>query len=141
MNNAADLRAEALPAYLCHKRVRAMKIGAIVREELPKFSGATCKGSIALGSACGHCERCAWEKTGSGGGAVLVPSDPRLPNITVDQAYLAKHEPAVGGYFVLYDDGYQSFSPAKAFEDGYTLAEMNALELGSAVRAAGLAGK
>ena len=24
------------------------------------------------------------------------------------------------GYFVVYDDGYQSWSPAKAFEDGYT---------------------
>lgn len=32
----------------------------------------------------------------------------------------AKHTPHVGGYFVLYEDGYQSFSPAKAFEEGYT---------------------
>lgn len=27
----------------------------------------------------------------------------------------------VGGYFVVYDDGYTSFSPAEAFESGYTL--------------------
>lgn len=26
----------------------------------------------------------------------------------------------VGGYFVKYADGYESFSPAKAFEEGYT---------------------
>jgi len=32
----------------------------------------------------------------------------------------AKHKPTVGGYYVLYDDGYTSFSPAKAFEEGYT---------------------
>jgi len=38
-------------------------------------------------------------------------------------SYFAKHEPTVGGYFVEYEDGYQSFSPAKAFEDGYTLVE------------------
>ena len=31
-----------------------------------------------------------------------------------------KHQPHVGGYYVIYDDGYSSFSPAKAFEDGYT---------------------
>lgn len=27
--------------------------------------------------------------------------------------------PEVGGYMVIYGDGYVSFSPAKAFEDGY----------------------
>jgi hypothetical protein len=26
----------------------------------------------------------------------------------------------LGGYYVVYDDGYTSFSPAKAFEEGYT---------------------
>lgn len=26
----------------------------------------------------------------------------------------------VGGYYVEYDDGYMSWSPARAFEDGYT---------------------
>lgn len=39
----------------------------------------------------------------------------------VDRHYVQKHQPAVGGYFVVYDgDFYQSYSPAKAFEDGYT---------------------
>ena len=31
-----------------------------------------------------------------------------------------KHKPKVGGYLVQYEDGYQSYSPAKAFEEGYT---------------------
>ncbi len=43
--------------------------------------------------------------------------------VAVDASYLAKHQPSVGGYFVVYDDGYLSFSPAKAFEDGYTRLE------------------
>lgn len=30
-------------------------------------------------------------------------------------------EPAVGDYYVQYEDGYASWSPAKAFEGGYTL--------------------
>lgn len=41
--------------------------------------------------------------------------------VDVDQAYVSKHHPQVGGYFVQYEDGYLSFSPAKAFEDGYAL--------------------
>ena len=40
--------------------------------------------------------------------------------IEVDHEYVAKRGPERGGYFVVYDDGYKSFSPAKAFEDGYT---------------------
>jgi len=40
--------------------------------------------------------------------------------ITVDNKYIEKHEPKVGGYYVRYKDGYQSFSPKEAFEEGYT---------------------
>lgn len=32
----------------------------------------------------------------------------------------AKHQPKIGDYYVMYDGGYTSVSPAKAFEDGYT---------------------
>lgn len=38
----------------------------------------------------------------------------------VPPAWVEKHKPEVGGYFVLYSDGYRSFSPARAFEEGYT---------------------
>lgn len=30
--------------------------------EPPIFTRPTCRGSFALGSACGHCERCDWER-------------------------------------------------------------------------------
>lgn len=33
--------------------------------------------------------------------------------------FMGRHGPEVGGYFVEYADGYQSYSPAKAFEEGY----------------------
>jgi hypothetical protein len=36
----------------------------------------------------------------------------------VDASYLEKHKPYVGGYYVVYQDGYKSFSPAKALEEG-----------------------
>lgn len=33
--------------------------------------------------------------------------------------YVAKHNPQADGYFVQYEDGYKSYSPAQAFENGY----------------------
>lgn len=41
--------------------------------------------------------------------------------ILMEREWLDKHNPAVGGYLVFYEDGYKSFSPALAFEKGYTL--------------------
>jgi hypothetical protein len=34
-------------------------------------------------------------------------------------AWMQRHRPQVGGYYVDYEDGYSSFSPAAAFEGGY----------------------
>lgn len=41
----------------------------------------------------------------------------------VDRAYMDKHKPQAGGYYVRYADGYESWSPADAFEEGYTKVE------------------
>lgn len=41
-------------------------------------------------------------------------------SFSVGEEYIAKHDPEEGGYYVRYADGYESFSPAKAFEEGYT---------------------
>lgn len=40
-------------------------------------------------------------------------------NVGLD--YMRKHQPKAGGYYVVYKGGYQSFSPADAFEEGYSL--------------------
>jgi hypothetical protein len=53
-------------------------------------------------------------------GATITPADPGYGPFRVDAAYMDKHKPQVGGYYVVYADGYKSWSPAQAFEEGYT---------------------
>jgi hypothetical protein len=85
-----------MPRYKCHKEVWALKIAKIVKD----------------GEG---------EHRESDGSAMLTPADKHYGPIKVDFDYMRKHNPQIGGYFVVYDDGYKSFSPAKAFEEGYTL--------------------
>jgi len=54
------------------------------------------------------------------GTAVIDPEEAKYGPIVVSAGYLRKHEPQPGGYYVQYEDGYRSFSPAAAFEAGYT---------------------
>lgn len=51
---------------------------------------------------------------------LLIPEDPIYAAFRVDAEYARKHDPKPGGYYVVYADGYKSFSPAAAFEEGYT---------------------
>lgn len=53
----------------------------------------------------------------------------------------ARMTPAPGDYVVTQSDGYVYLNPKDVFERKYRPAEPNALELGAAVRRAGLAGK
>lgn len=40
--------------------------------------------------------------------------------VAVQRNAFARGIPAIGNYIVVYEDGYVSWSPAKAFEEGYT---------------------
>ena len=51
---------------------------------------------------------------------VLTFDNPAYAPKIVSEAYEHKHNPEAGGYYVVYADGYESYSPAKAFEEGYT---------------------
>lgn len=87
-----------MPRYKCHKEVWALKIKAIV----PDIDNARREGRE------------------TDGGAIITPEDEGYAPFKVDVNFMRKHNPEVGGYYVVYAGGYKSFSPAKAFEDGYT---------------------
>ena len=86
-----------MPRYKCHKEVWALKIKAI--EQAPADQ----------------------DRFHAGGDWYLVPENARYAKILVGHdEYVVKHKPEVDGYYVVYADGYKSYSPAKAFEDGYS---------------------
>lgn len=84
------------PQYQCHKIVSAFKILRMAQGISPANEG----------------NKPVWN---------IWPVDHDLDPIEVDAAWLEKNKVVPGGYVVIYNDGYMSFSPEKAFEDGYTL--------------------
>jgi len=91
----SSLNDSLLPRYQCHKIVRAAKITRIAEEQVMP----------------------SWLLFFDD----LPPLSPgAILQANVSLAWFQKHEPKVGGYYVLYDDGYESFSPAEAFEAGYS---------------------
>jgi len=80
-----------MPRYVCHKQVWALKIASLKE-------GVEDKNSVLMSF-----------------------SDEGYAPIHVDFDWYYRHKPEAGGYYVVYRDGYKSYSPAKAFEDGYTL--------------------
>lgn len=94
----AQIQDPPMPKYQCHKIVSALKIFDVVPNS--KTLGAT-----------------------------LYPHDPRFSPVEVDQEWFTKRVPKLvpgqetPGYFIVYDDGYSSWSPVKAFEDGYVLVD------------------
>jgi hypothetical protein len=97
--------AMALPRYECHKKVWALKIRAIEKclPTIEELEGILNR-AASLPSI----------------GAIITPEEPGYAPFGVSVEYVHKHKPEVGGYYVIYKDGYQSFSPAEAFEEGYT---------------------
>jgi hypothetical protein len=92
INNAGP--AVGLPQYKCRKIVRAAKI-----TEIKPWIDTTDPNSKAM--------------------AQLVFGEIH-GTVDVEFAWVERFKPVAGGYFVVYEDGYTSFSPAKAFEEGYT---------------------
>lgn len=87
-----------LPRYKCHKEVHAIKIKRVI------FDIDTARNNNRETDL----------------SATIWPTESSWGPITVDSEYIRKHNPQAGGYYVVYDDGYKSFSPAEAFEAGYT---------------------
>lgn len=87
-----------MPQYQCHKRVWALQILEVIPNENPDPTGKSGAASY---------------------GAVLIVEDDFAP-IKVDASYMTKHQPVAGGYYVIYEDGYKSFSPKESFEKGYS---------------------
>lgn len=54
------------------------------------------------------------------GGATLYFKRGGYGPIQMPFEWITRHDPRRGGYYVVYGDGYKSFSPADTFEAGYT---------------------
>lgn len=48
------------------------------------------------------------------------PRDEGYAAFTVDAEVFSRYKPMSGDYYVVYEDGYKSVSPKKAFEEGYS---------------------
>lgn len=65
--------------------------------------------------------------------AKLIPEDIRIPPIIVGSVFINKHKPSGIGYFVIYNDGYTSWSPVEAFESGYTRCDTGMISFSKAI--------
>lgn len=83
---------QEMPMYVCRKKVWALKIEAVEFEA----------------------------NSAEDGTAIIRPADYGYAPFVVSREYMERHKPVAGGYYVVYEDGYQSFSPAEAFESEYT---------------------
>lgn len=85
-----------MPKYRSHKEVWALKIKSIVLDsDLAKETNRKTDGS-----------------------AIITPEEDGYAPFKVDFAYVRKHNPVAGGYYVVYKGGYKSFSPGDVFEEG-----------------------
>ena len=83
-----------MPKYKCHKEVWALRIASVEVIDNP-------------------CE--ADDQTG-----VITPAEDGYAPFPVSKEYMVKHVPQADGYYVVYEDGYKSYSPPEPFESGYT---------------------
>ena len=55
--------------------------------------------------------------------ATIIPEDEKLAEKEVNSEFVNTHRPEAGGYFVVYKDGYETYSTARVFEGGYAKAK------------------
>lgn len=89
-----------MPRYKCHKIVYALKIADIQ-------------------AACG--DRVAAPNEESDGGMFITPADDGYAPFRAKHDWPRKFHGSKDdfGYYVVYENGYASWSPTKAFEEGY----------------------
>lgn len=127
MQQAQCGAAAEMPRYKSHKHVWALKIKAITKANPPTIAELQAlldsdeevpvtvnpDGSLSAKGS---------DPDEEVVGAFITPEEEGYAAFPVNRKYMIKHNPQVGGYYVVYADGYKSWSPAKAFEEGYTRA-------------------
>jgi len=95
-----EIASTEMPKYKSHKEVWALKIKSIELDaDLDKKPNKVTDGS-----------------------AILSFKENGYAQIKVDHDFVRRMKNTDDdlGYYVVYDDGYKSWSPTKAFEEGYT---------------------
>lgn len=95
----SDYHQLQMPEYQCHKKVRAAKILAIAEARGTTLTTDTGDAYVRF--------------------THRITLDVEYP-LELATQWVERYKPVVGGYYVEYEDGYTSFSPAAAFESGYT---------------------
>jgi hypothetical protein len=89
---------QEMPKYRSHKEVWALKIKTVELDA----------------------DKARKENRETDGSVTLTFEEPEYAPRKMPHTYAHKHQPKPGGYLVQYADGYVSWSPAEAFEEGYT---------------------
>lgn len=97
-----------MPKYRCHKEVWALKIKNIQQSTVQPSPHPY-------------------------GSYTITPEDKGFAPFDVPTAFVERHTPVAGGYYVQYEGGYTSYSPAEAFEGGYTLIKRGPYKVGDLV--------
>ena len=111
-----------------NRRLKAVRLidGLAVRPMKARKLIRTCLMSATREMPKYECHKKVWALKIAGivgdqhGGVYFQPAEEGYDKVPMSPEYVAKHKPEVGGYYVVYEDGYKSFSPAGAFESGYT---------------------
>ncbi len=92
--NEPQQATKEMPKYKCHKEVHALKIKNIITNPNSSVD-------------------------------IFFENEEYLPKNVEDEDLIKRlpHQPGDQGYLVVYKDGYTSWSPTDAFEEGYTLIE------------------